>query len=197
MNFHSIDNYTVNERSPVIAQTPSTMIRLGTSMPPFNLPDCRGNQWSPASKTAGTLVVFICNHCPFVIHVAKTLVGIHALCNEHNIEMVGINSNDIDAYPDDAPDNMIETAHANGWQFPYLFDASQQVARDFSAACTPDVFLYDGQNKLFYRGQIDESRPSNSESDGKTLKDAIQSMVSGEPSPTNQKPAIGCNIKWK
>ena len=173
------------------------MIQLGTSMPPFALPDGRGDQWSPASKTAGTLVVFICNHCPFVIHVAKTLVTIHALCNEYKIEMVGINSNDIDSYPDDAPQNMIETAHENGWQFPYLFDATQQVARDFSAACTPDVFLYDGQDKLYYRGQIDESRPSNGESNGKNLKVALQSMVSGEPSPTNQKPAIGCNIKWK
>ncbi len=173
------------------------MVPLGTQIPTFSLPDAHGEQWSPREDSAGTLVIFMCNHCPFVVHVANTLVGTHALCKSNCIEMVGINSNDVATYPDDAPDNMIKTAKQYGWDFPYLFDATQEVAKSFQATCTPDVFLFNAAGKLYYRGQFDDSRPNSDVSTGKDIIDALLALSSGMPSPPNQKPAIGCNIKWK
>ena len=180
-----------------MAVTPSAMIQLGTHMPPFSLSDANGNAWSPANGTA-TLVVFMCNHCPYVIHVAELLVAIHEVCQTHDIEMCGINSNDVDAYPEDSPEMMLETATSYGWTFPYLFDETQTVAKEFGATCTPDVFLFDGDGNLYYRGQFDNSRPNDkTKGDGSDLVSAIQQMVNGDPSPDNQTPAVGCNIKWK
>ena len=181
-----------------MAETPSKMINLGTPIPAFTLNDCHGNEWTKSSDAGGTLVIFMCNHCPFVVHIANVLPRIHEACTEADIEMVGINSNDIENYPADSPENMIKTAEENNWTFPYLFDADQSVAKAFDAACTPDVFLYDHSGNLFYRGQFDETRPScGTESDGKDLLEAIKFLKSGYPAPEHQKPAIGCNIKWK
>ena len=181
-----------------MAATPSTMIPIGTTMPSFSLPDAKEIMRSPSSTTSGTLVVFMCNHCPFVIHVAKVLSEMHAKCETAGIEMYGINSNDIEAYPDDRPEQMVKTASKYDWTFPYLFDATQEVAKLFGAVCTPDVFLYDRNMKLFYRGQLDDSRPDDdSIPDGRDLQHAIDQMIDGNPPPSEQKPAIGCSIKWR
>ena len=167
-------------------------------MPAFSLPDASGITWSISENKVGYLIVYMCNHCPFVVHVANTLKRIANRCGEVGIEMVGINSNDAVAYPADAPKKMVEAAIAYGWTFPYLVDESQDVARAFQAACTPDVFLYDGQRNLYYRGQLDDSRPSSSvPSDGQDLLGAIDRLLAENSPPEDQKPSIGCNIKWK
>lgn len=180
-----------------MAQTPSAMVSLQTRMPEFSLTDANGARCDLAEDSTGTLIIFMCNHCPFVIHVASILEEIHSLCETSGIQMIGINSNDIDAYPDDSPEHMIETANRFNWTFPYLFDGNQEVAKSFQATCTPDVFLYDAESRLYYRGQFDDSRPSGGTSDGQDLKNAIQAMLAGDSPPVDQKPAIGCNIKWK
>ena len=177
--------------------TPSAMIQLGTQMPPFSLSDANGNSWSPTDGTS-TLVVFMCNHCPYVIHVAELLETMNQTCREHGIAMCGINSNDVEAYPDDSPEMMLETAAKYNWTFPYLFDETQEVAKQFGATCTPDVFLFDGDGILYYRGQFDASRPNDgTTANGSDLTSAMQQMVDGNPPPEDQKPAVGCNIKWK
>ena len=180
-----------------MVETASSMVPLGTQMPSFSLHDSAGGLWAPREGSAGTLVVFMCNHCPFVVHVAKTLVDIQVLCTSNNIEMIGINSNDVAAYPDDAPEKMIQSAEQYGWEFPYLIDETQEVAKSFQATCTPDVYLYDSQGKLYYRGQFDKSRPSQGESNGENLVQAIESLILGKAPPSEQAPSIGCNIKWK
>ncbi|MBC8201963.1 MAG: thioredoxin family protein [Planctomycetes bacterium] len=177
--------------------TPSSMVPIGTQMPPFSLATESGAPWSPQDNSAGTLVVFMCNHCPFVVHIASTLVQIHALCEANSISMVGINSNNIQTHPDDAPDKMILCAQEYGWNFPYLFDETQKTAKAFAATCTPDTFLYGSDGKLFYRGQFDDSRPNQGISDGRDLQNAIHALVSGDPPPEDQQPSIGCNIKWR
>ena len=177
--------------------TPSAMIELGTQIPAFSLPDANGKPWSPASDTA-TLVIFMCNHCPYVIHVAELLETVHGVCIENGVAMCGINSNDISTHPDDSPEKMLETAANYSWTFPYLFDETQAVAKQFGATCTPDVFLFGADGKLYYRGQFDNTRPNDGvKGDGADLISAIQQMVNGDPSPVNQMPAVGCNIKWK
>ena len=173
------------------------MVPIGTQMPTFSLASASGDPWSFSGDTAGTLIVFMCNHCPFVVHVASTLVRIHTYCKTNNIAMIGINSNNIQTHPQDAPDKMIASAEMYGWDFPYLFDETQVTAKAFAATCTPDVFMYDSDGKLYYRGQLDDSRPNQGESDGRDLKNAIDSMIAGNPPPEEQKPSIGCNIKWK
>ena len=178
-------------------QTPSTMIPLGTPMPPFSLPDPVGQAWSASEGRTGTLVIFICNHCPFVMHVAATLQKIANQCNALDIEMVCINSNDQEAYPADSAEKMIETKKEFSWTFPYLMDESQEVAIAFNATCTPDIFLFNAKKKLFYRGQFDDSRPTSGESVGSDLLRAMKDLVDGNAPPDGQKPSIGCNIKWK
>jgi peroxiredoxin len=180
-----------------MTKTPSSMVELKTQMPEFTLDDAEGNLFVPSAESEGTLVIFICNHCPFVVHVAAILEKIHQLCSSHGIQMIAINSNDITSYPDDSPEHMIETAATYSWTFPYLFDADQDVAKAFNATCTPDIFLYDKQGKLYYRGQFDDSRPSKGTADGADVIHAIENLANDEPSPTNQTPSIGCNIKWK
>ena len=180
-----------------MAETPSSMIPLGTPMPTFSLPEASGKQWKPSQQKTGYLVLFICNHCPFVIHVAKTLCEITSNCDALNIEMVCINSNDQDAYPADSTKKMIETASEFDWTFPYLVDETQKIAIAFGATCTPDIFLYDADQKLFYRGQFDDSRPKMGTSDGRDLLVALKELELGNSPPEVQKPAIGCNIKWK
>ena len=166
-------------------------------MPTFSLPDAHGCIWYTSEEKSGTLVIFICNHCPFVIHVAKTLCEIKTQCDEMNIEMVCINSNDQVAYPADSTEKMLETMSEFGWTFPYLVDETQEVAKAFGATCTPDIFLFDANQKLYYRGQFDDSRPRSGESDGHDLLGALKELELGNTPPKVQKPAIGCNVKWK
>jgi peroxiredoxin len=178
----------------------STMIELGTPCPPFSLPATTGKGVSrdDATGPAGLLVVFMCNHCPYVVHIREELARLGRECAALGVGMVGINSNDADAYPDDSPEKMAEESDAAGYTFSYLFDATQDVARAFSAQCTPDFFLYGADGGLFYRGQLDESRPgSGVEVTGEDLRNAINAMVAGEDSPEDQKPSLGCSIKWK
>jgi peroxiredoxin len=184
-----------------MAQTPSNMIALGTKAPNFNLPDTNGNgfkTWEDCKGSKGTLVIFMCNHCPFVLHVIEELIRIANDYRVQGIGMVAISSNDVEKYPQDGPDKMTEFAFAHGMEFPYLFDETQEVAKAFGAACTPDFFLYDSQDLLVYRGQLDDSRPGNHiPLSGSDLRNAIDGVLYNRVIPENQKPSIGCNIKWK
>jgi peroxiredoxin len=187
----------MNKGDSEMAETPSSMIPIGTPMPTFSLPKASGGKWKPSQGKRGYLVLFICNHCPFVIHIAHTLNSLFERCDSLEIEMVGINSNDAVAYPTDSPENMIKTATEYNWCFPFLIDETQEVARAFCATCTPDIFLYDQNQQLYYRGQVDDSRPRSGTSDGSDLLAALDSLESGKNTPDGQKPSIGCNIKWK
>lgn len=183
-----------------MARTPSTMLPLGTPAPDFDLPDTAGGRvaLSDLSDGPALLVAFICNHCPFVIHVRQGLVDLGRYCAERNVPMVAINSNDVANYPDDSPAKMAEEVAAAGYTFPYLFDETQAVAKAYRAACTPDFYLFDADRKLVYRGQMDASRPGNDVPvTGVDLKAAIDAVVAGEPVSGEQMPSIGCNIKWK
>jgi peroxiredoxin len=183
-----------------MAMTPSTMLPLGTPAPDFMLPDTSGRTVSLRDfrDAPAMLVMFICNHCPFVKHVRQ---GLAALCKEYQgrgVGIVGISSNDVAAFPDDSPARMAEEARDAGYAFSYLFDESQQVARAYRAACTPDFFLFDRGRRLVYRGQMDASRPGNGlPVTGADLRAALDAVLSGGPVPADQKPSIGCNIKWK
>ncbi len=182
-----------------MAATPSVMIPLGTTAPDFALPDYHEKETDDAivQRTDFTgrplLVMFICNHCPFVIHVRDELKSIAADYGDR-VAIVGINSNDAVKYPDDAPRKM----PAEGYPFPYLFDLTQDVAKAYSAACTPDLFLFDADHKLAYRGQLDDSRPSNGRPvTGADLRAALDAVLAGNAPDEDQTPSIGCNIKWK
>lgn len=184
-----------------MAVVPSTMLALGTEAPAFNLPDAvTGKNITLASKkgTMATVIMFICNHCPFVKHIQLELV---ALANDYlpkGIEFIAINANDVENYPQDSPENMKQTAEVFDYPFPYLFDESQAVARAYQAACTPDMYVFDKDLQLVYRGQIDDSRPGNKiPVTGKDLRNALDAVINGEPVDENQIPSIGCNIKWK
>jgi len=139
----------------------------------------------------------MCNHCPYVIHVATILAKIEEVCSTSGIQMIGINANDVEAYPDDSPANMAKSAQLHGWHFPYLFDETQNVAKAFRATCTPDAFLFDASNQLYYRGQFDDSRPLGGVANGVDLIHALQEMLNGAAPPVDQKPSTGCNIKWR
>lgn len=180
--------------------TPSTMLPLGTQAPDFALPDIDGKTVSLADFDAarGLLVIFMCNHCPFVKHLREALANLGRDYQPLGIAVVGINSNDAVAYPDDSPVKMVEEYKLAGYTFPYLFDESQQVARAYQAACTPDFYLFDAARKLVYRGQFDDSRPGNGiPVTGKDLRGALDALVEGVPVSRTQTPSIGCNIKWK
>lgn len=184
-----------------MAKTPSTMVDLGTSAPPFSLPDVTSGalvSLDDYSDKQGLLVMFICNHCPFVIHVQDELVKLGHDFSDSNLGIVAISSNDVDNYPEDSPEKMKIRAEVAGYAFPYLYDETQAVAKAYHAACTPDFFLFDAERKLVYRGQLDGSRPGNEVSvTGEDLRRAIDALLSGERVSTDQKPSIGCNIKWK
>ena len=184
-----------------MAATPSTMTALGTQAPDFALPD-------PAADTTvsleevrgekGTLVMFICNHCPYVKHLADELARLGEEYIPTGIGMAAINSNDAETYPQDGPEQMAEESRRRGYPFPYLFDASQNTARQYAAACTPDFFLFDSDLVLVYRGQFDDSRPGNDiPVTGKDIRAAMDQLLSGELPDEDQKPSIGCGIKWK
>ena len=182
-----------------MARTPSYMLELGTRLPSFRLPDTSSHIVSDGDfKDRPLLILFICNHCPFVIHVRKQLSALGTDYLPRGLGIVAINSNDTLTHPDDSPEKMkIEKAQA-GYGFPFLFDESQAVAKAFKAACTPDIFLFDSDHRLAYRGQLDDSRPSNQiPVTGKDLRAAIDAVMAGQRVPSEQKPSLGCNIKWK
>jgi len=176
------------------------MLPLGTIAPDFQLPVANGKNVSLADfKSApALLVVFMCNHCPYVIHIRQGLAQLGLDYQPKGVAMVGINANDAVNYPADSPARMKEEARTAGYTFPYLFDESQSVAKAYHAACTPDIYLFDAQRRLVYRGQFDDSRPGNGVPvTGKDLRAALDAVLAGKPVPTSQKPSMGCNIKWK
>ncbi len=185
-----------------MSRTESNMLPLGTKAPDFLLNDRTSETYTLSFKDIkgekGTLVLFICNHCPFVHHVIEEVVRIANDYRVQGLGIVAISSNDIVNYPQDSPELMTEFAFENSFEFPYLFDATQEVAKAYQAACTPDFYLFDNQDKLVYRGQLDDSRPGNGiPISGSDLRGAIDSVLYNRAINPNQKPSIGCNIKWK
>lgn len=183
-----------------MAAIPSKMVPLGTRLPQFELTDVvSGKRFSDKDfQNKPLLVMFICNHCPYVMHIIEKLVEVSNEYLTKGISFVGINSNDIESYPEDSPEKMKEYARKFVYTFPYLFDESQDVARRFEAACTPDFFLYDSNGDLVYHGQFDDSRVGNNiPVTGNDLKRALDCVISGEKIDFDQKPSIGCSIKWK
>lgn len=184
-----------------MAQTPSNMLPLGTPAPAFRLKDTNSNDYYSFEElkgSKGTLVMFLCNHCPFVHHVISEILMIANDYRVHGIGIIAISSNDAEKYPQDGPEMMTEFAFKNKIDFPYLYDESQEVAKAFDAACTPDFFLFDNQDKLFYRGQLDDSRPGNNiPLSGNDLRAAIDAVIYNRSLASPQKPSVGCNIKWK
>jgi len=176
------------------------MLPLGTKAPDFSLVDTISGQTKKLDEikgSKGTVVMFICNHCPFVVHVNSQLVQLANDYTEKGIGFVAISSNDAINYPQDGPEKMKSHAQQNGYPFPYLYDETQEVARAFDAACTPDTYVFDNELKLVYRGQLDDSRPGNGiPVTGKDLRSALDSVLQGKQVQTIQKPSIGCNIKW-
>jgi len=179
----------------------STMLPLGTLAPDFQLRDAgSGKTFSPKDfKDAMVfLVVFMCNHCPYVKHIRSELAGLAKDYQSRGLAMVGISSNDVQNYPADSPQKMAEEAKAAGYTFPYLYDETQEAAKAYRAACTPDIYLFDKNQRLVYRGQLDDSRPGNGiPVTGKDLRGAIDALLCGKPASATQKPSVGCNIKWK
>lgn len=184
-----------------MAATESKMVPLGTKAPSFKLPDTiSGKKLSleELKSDIATVIMFICNHCPYVKHINKRLVEITNYYIEKGISFIGINSNDVINYPEDSPENMKTQAMKLGYKFPYLFDETQDVAIAYNAACTPDFFIYDKNLNLVYHGQFDDSRPGNNiPVTGQDISEALESLLNNKPVKLNQKPSIGCNIKWK
>ncbi|MEE1962942.1 Peroxiredoxin [Flagellimonas taeanensis] len=184
-----------------MARTPSNMLPLGTKAPDFELWDTVSEKTislKNCSGDKGTVIMFICNHCPFVIHVNPKISELAREYQAKGIRFVAISSNDVDNYPQDAPHLMKEKAKEEGYSFPYLYDETQEVARAYDAACTPDLYLFDPDLKLVYRGQLDDSRPGNGiPLSGNDLKAAMDALLAGKAISSEQKPSLGCNIKWK
>jgi thiol-disulfide isomerase/thioredoxin len=192
-----------------MAAVPSTMLELGTPMPRFALPDTRrgheGAVVTPETLEPSQvfLVMFICNHCPFVKHIRQELAKLGRDYGGRGVGIVAISSNDVERHPDDSPEKMAEEADAAGYTFPYCYDQTQEVAKAFRASCTPDFYLFDRDRRLVYRGQLDDSRPPRPGSPpavpvtGADVRAALEAVLAGEPVNADQKPSIGCNIKWK
>lgn len=183
-----------------MARTPSAMLPLGTPLPAFSLPDVVTGKAVTSSVAEGKIVViaFICNHCPFVMHLKRELAAFGHFCQSAGVRMLAISSNDVATHPMDGPEAMAEDARAHDYVFPYLYDESQEVARAFDAACTPDFFVFDRTGQLAYRGQFDASRPGNGVPvTGEDLYAAVRALLSGGKPSLDQRPSIGCNIKWK
>ena len=175
----------------------SQMLPLGTQAPAFSLPDPDGTLYSLRGDAPATLVMFICNHCPFVVHVRSELARLGSDYGARGVAIYAINSNDVNTHPADHPRHMKEEAASNGYTFPYLFDESQEIAKAYRAACTPDFYLFNAEQKLVYRGQLDNSRPSNQiPVDGHDLRAALDAVLASEKPAAEQKPSIGCSIKW-
>lgn len=184
-----------------MARTPSNMLPLGTQAPTFLLPSTNSNEmvsFENCKGTKGTLVMFICNHCPYVLHVMDEIIRIANDYRVQGIGLVAICSNDVVTYPEDAPDKMTEFAFNHHFNFPYLFDETQDIAKKYDAACTPDFYLFNTEDQLVYRGQLDDSRPQNGiATSGSDLRNAIDGLLYNRNINTSQKPSLGCNIKWK
>lgn len=184
-----------------MARTESNMLALGTQAPSFELPDTVSGNTLTLQQLRGeraTVIMFICNHCPFVIHVQHELCKLAQDYQPKGINFIAISANDVDTYPQDAPANMTVFAAQNGFNFPYLYDESQSIAKAYDAACTPDFYLFDANLRCIYRGQLDDSRPGNGiPVNGLDLRRAINALLAGRPIDQNQKPSLGCNIKWK
>jgi len=179
--------------------TPSTMLELGTSAPDFSLPDTEGRTrtLSEFADSKGLLVVFMCNHCPYVKHIQHALAALADEYMAKGIAVVGISSNSVESHPQDGPDAMRQEAARVGYHFPYLYDATQEIAKAYRAACTPDIFLFDQSRRLVYRGQFDDSRPGNNlPVTGADLRAALDALLEDKPPLAEQKASIGCNIKW-
>ena len=180
--------------------TPSTMLQLGTEAPAFRLPDTLGNPVSldDFKDAPALLVVFMCNHCPYVKHVRPGFSRLVREYQEKGVAVVAINSNDVESYPDDSPERMAEEAQQHAYSFTYLYDETQEAAKAYRAACTPDFFVFDKDRKLVYRGQMDSSRPGSPlPVTGVDLRAALDAVLEDRPAPTEQMPSMGCNIKWK
>jgi len=176
------------------------MLPLGTAAPDFRLPDTNGKVVSLADFTSAPalLVLFICNHCPYVKHIRSALADLGREYQKRGAAIVAVSSNDVENYPQDSPEKMKQEAAAAGYVFPYLYDESQSIARAFHAACTPDIFLFDKDRRLAYRGQFDDSRPGNGRPvTGRDVRAALDAVLKGQPAPEPQIPSVGCNIKWK
>lgn len=183
-----------------MARTPSTMLALGTSAPDFSLPEPATGKTVALKDFQGQplLVAFICNHCPYVLHIQTEFARMAAEYQVKGIAVVAINANDVANYPDDSPEKMRQQVKDVPYTFPYLFDESQQVAKAYQAACTPDFFLFDAKHQLYYRGQFDDARPRNDAPvTGKDMRAALDSLLAGLSTPENQVASLGCNIKWK
>jgi peroxiredoxin len=183
-----------------MVETASTMLPLGTPAPEFRLPDPDGNEYSleDLADRQALLVIFMCNHCPYVKHVRDKMVELAREYRDKGVGVVAINANDADEYPEDRPEKMKEYAETYDYPFPYLYDESQEVAKAYHAACTPDFFVFDEDRKLFYRGQMDDSRPGNDRPvTGEDLREALDAVLEGREPPQDQTPSMGCNIKWK
>ncbi len=183
-----------------MVKTVSTMLPLGAEAPDFSLPNIDGTTVSLGDfeDSPALLVMFICNHCPFVKHVAAELARLGRDYADRGVAIVGINANDVENYAADSPEKMREEAKRQGYTFPYLYDETQEVAKAYRAACTPDFFLFDGNRRLVYRGQLDSSRPdSGVPVTGEDLRAAIDAVLAGQPVDAQQRASIGCNIKWK
>lgn len=176
------------------------MLALGAQAPDFALPDGHGKVHSLAQLRGvnGLVVVFLCNHCPFVIHLARDLARFAGECRSREVGFVGINANDVSRYPADHPKKMVEMEEQYGWTFPYLYDQTQEMAQSYRAACTPDFYLFNGDLELAYCGQFDDSRPGNGRNvTGNDLRSALETMLAGKSPLAKQLPSSGCNIKWK
>jgi thiol-disulfide isomerase/thioredoxin len=184
-----------------MAAVPSQMLELGTPMPAFSLPEAGTGKLVSSDSlrdAPASVVAFICNHCPYVKHIRGGLAEFGRFCAERGVKMVAINSNDVANYPDDAPEKMAEEARAAGYSFPYLFDETQDSAKAYRAACTPEFYIFDSEGSLRYRGQFDDSRPGNGKPvTGAEVRAAIEALLSGQRPSQDQTPSIGCNIKWK
>ena len=183
-----------------MVKTVSTMLPLGTKAPDFELVNVDGTtvSLSQFADARALVVIFMCNHCPFVKHVADALGQFGHECQASGVEVVGISSNDVSGYPADSPEQMVHEAELRGYTFPYLYDETQEVAIAYRAACTPDFYVFDRDQKLAYRGQFDASRPDNGlPVTGEDLRRAVQAIAAGQPAPEPQIPSLGCNIKWK
>lgn len=183
-----------------MAETPSTMLSIGTEAPDFTLPDTVSGKQISLADFAGSplLVVFSCNHCPYVLHILESLTAFANEARGRGLGVVMISANDVGGYPADSPQKMAELAAEYGFEFPYCYDESQQVALSYRAACTPDIFLFDAAHRLVYRGQYDGARPGNQvEVDGRDLRAAVDALLAGEAISGEQIPSVGCNIKWR
>ncbi len=184
-----------------MAYTESTMLALGTEAPGFTLPDTVSGKTLSLSEVRGenaTVVLFLCNHCPYVIHVNPELVRVARDYQQRGVGFVGISSNDAEQYPADGPEQMKAQAAKVGYPFPYLYDESQEVARAYDAACTPDIYVFDAGLRLVYRGRLDASRPKNDEPlTGSDLREALNAVLAGKLVAENQYPSGGCGIKWR